>query len=42
MSQRAAKEEFREKIKTAIEEMNQDDEVIDSVDSLREKLANRH
>ena len=42
MGQRAEKEEFREKIKTAIEQMNQDDEVIDSVDSLREKLADRH
>ena len=42
MSQRDAKLEFREKIKIVIEQMNHEDEFIDSVDSLRKTLAEKH
>ena len=42
ISQRDAKEEFRAKIKGAIEEMNKEEKCIDSVKSLKEILAERH
>ena len=42
MSKRDAKVDLRQKIKTAIEQMNQEDEFIDSVENLREILAAKH
>ena len=42
ISERNAKEESRSKIRTAIEQMNHEDEFIDSVDRLRKMMAERH
>ena len=42
MSKRDEKEVLRKNIKTVIEQMNQDDEFIDSVRNLKENLESKH
>ena len=42
MSKRDEKEALRKNIKTAIKQMNQDDEFIDSVRNLKENLESKH
>lgn len=42
MAKRDSKDEIRQKIKNVIQQMNQDDEFIDSAENLKKNLADKH